>query len=145
MRNANIKIGFLFIACSLLLLYIIPYQVYDIKGQNIGSSFIPKIIAYGLFILGVLLITFSKFKPIKEVVTKSENENYFRIFLVALISLMYFFLMSLIGYLFSTIIAFSLYLRVFGEKNIWMIALLSVVGSGAIYYFFTSLFYVRLP
>lgn len=145
MRNANIKIGVLFIAYSLLVLYIIPYQVYDIKGQYIGSSFFPKMIAYGLFILGVLLIIFSKFKPIKEVVTKSENENYFRIFLVALISLMYFFLMSRIGYLFSTIIAFSLYLRVFGEKNIWMIALLSVVGSVTIYYFFTSLFYVRLP
>jgi len=146
MKNANIKIGVLFSAFALLLiLYIIPDHIYVIEQQIISSAFFVKIIAYGLLILGVLLILLSKFTTTKDVVTNSKNENYFRIFLTASISLMYFFLMSRIGYLFPTLIAFSLYLRVFGEKNIWIIALFSLVGTGTIYYVFTSLFYVRLP
>lgn len=159
MQKADLVIGILFVVFSVAVLLVIPHQVQETVGAT-GSGFMPKVVSYGLLGLGGLLILSSLFKMKKsnkekeqepheaEAEAESEeeaDENLRRISLVAAIAVAYFFLTRYIGYLYATIITLAALFVVFGEKRVWMVALLSIVGAGIIYFVFTDLFYVRLP
>ena len=157
MNKANVVIGAVFIVFSVLVLIVIPHQVRNTE-KLADSSFLPTVVSYGLLGLGVLLIITSVPGLIKQNAneqpqeTRAEEaqdgkakEHIPRIVLVAFIALGYFFLIKYIGYLIATILALAALLVIFGERRVWMVALLSVAGSGITYYIFNNLFYVRFP
>jgi len=165
MKKADVIIGSVFIVFSVVVLLIIPHQVRSTERMA-DSSFLPTVVSYGLLGLGVLLIissipglikqkaneepqeTASEAMPVQEGPAEQageEREHIPRIVLVAAIALGYFFLIKYIGYLLATTVALAALLVVFGEKRIWMVTLLSVLGAGITYYIFNNLFYVRLP
>ena len=157
MKKADVIIGTVFIVFSVVVLLIIPHQV-RVTEKLADSSFLPTVVSYGLLGLGVLLIISSipglRKQEVKEhpretaeqeTPEEKKSEHLPRVVLVAVVALGYFFLMKYIGYLPATVIALTVLFVVFGEKRVWMLALLSVAGSGITYLIFRYLFYVRLP
>jgi putative tricarboxylic transport membrane protein len=148
MKKIDLLIGIFIIFFSLLLLFIlIPnYISYSISFKDIGPQFFPRIISYGLSILGVVIVLAS----IKDKENK-KNKNLFlkksnlKIGLMFIFSIIYLYLIDLLGYLVPTIIMLGIFIRIYGEKRKVILFTIPIITSILIFIIFGRLLKMLMP
>jgi hypothetical protein len=94
--------------------------------------------------LGVLVTTsFAKRPPLEE--DPFTGILWKRIIAVTIILFLYAWLMPKVGYLISTLLLMVLLFISIGKKEIWQIALISVLTAGVTYYVFSVLLNCQFP
>ncbi|CEP68253.1 Protein of unknown function DUF1468 [Moorella glycerini] len=137
------------LSCWLLALYILlavrHFPRLTAAVEVVGSGFVPKLIAYCLVFLGAwLLVTSVLFR--KEEVTKIEigTNNLEKILLIVLL-LGFKMLLPVLTFIPGTFLFVAISLKLFGERSLKNIIIISAVATLSLYYVFHSLLRMPLP
>lgn len=113
-----------------------------IGDSGLGPEFFPKVIAVVLFVLSAMLFYGSIRNKEKKPI---YNENMRYTFMVMFVFTVYIFLISLLGYLSSTIIFAFVVITILKSKSMILKVIFSVAFPAALYLLFTYAFKVSLP
>mgnify|MGYP001957706291 FL=1 len=124
------------------------YFTANLETRNIQNttqpSFFPWIITGCLAILSFSLLLQSLLTTKRQTLKKKPAPRDL-IIIGFLISLAYFLLLPVLGFLGGNILFFAGLSRIYGEKNILKICLFSVIISIFIFYLFRNVFQIQLP
>ncbi|MFC0559418.1 tripartite tricarboxylate transporter TctB family protein [Halalkalibacter alkalisediminis] len=145
-----------------IIMFIATYSIQKMTVTNIGADFAPRLLAVGIFVLSLILLT-NSIKQVRNPQTavildeeeeeeeeQNLKESISKLSVVGTIALLigYVALIPSIGFLIMTAIYLFLQMYLLAERahrNITLFLIISVVSSGIIYYCFKSIFYLRLP
>lgn len=143
MNGKNLVFPIVIICVSAVFLFFASqFPSPSFQDSSVSSKFFPSAIAVIQIIICLCLIAGELLKRNKASESASVFSKY-SIFGAAFI-IGYAFLIYLLGYLASTLIAFFVYLAFFRNKNIWYYVT-GIVFTCVIYYVFVNVFYVALP
>ncbi len=142
MSNRNIVFPSIMIVLSAIVLFLVgQFDEPRFQDASVDAKFFPTVIAIGQIILCIALIIQHKMKKNAE----AQNPLFSKMaaFAVAFI-IGYALLISVIGYLYASLVAFTLYLVFFKVKKP-LYYLVAWVFVGCVYYLFGEVFYIALP
>ena len=158
--NKDIFASVFFIFFSITMFFA-SNSIIKLTVSRIGADFAPKLVAVGIFILGIfyLITSIKKQKQMNNLAdTKtSEKESSteekkkispLSVLLTVGLLVLYVVLMPTIGFLITTAVYlfFQMYLLAAKvERKIPLFVIISVVTSVTVYYLFKSVFYLMLP
>lgn len=142
-----------------IVMFIASYYIQQMTVTAIGADFAPKLVAGGIFVLSLILLVTSvrKAKQPAEAAGGPEEEEEvgeqgsvkpLSVAVTALLLIGYIAFMPVVGFLIMTAVYLFFQMYVLAEKaqrKVTLFIMISVVSSGAIYYCFKSIFYLRLP
>lgn len=142
MNNRNIVFPSIVIVLSAIILFVIgQFAEPRFQDASVDAKFFPTVIAIGQILLCIALIIQHKLKKSPEqldpLVTKMAT--YAVGFIIG-----YALLISQIGYLFASLVAFTVYLLFFKVKKP-LYYIVAWVFVGCVYYLFGEVFYIALP
>lgn len=113
---------------------------------GIGPGDHPQFIVIILFILGLALAVQSYFKKVSQENKKLyTKDNLIKVIAMLVLTFAYIQIMPYIGFLYLTPIYLLAAMLLFGMRN-WLVSIsVSIVFSVAMYWIFTTVFYVMLP
>ena len=125
------------------------------KGGDIGSQFLPRLIAGLMILLGVLLLIGTLRKIKSSAGAQAQEEAGDKSFMPALLSfvnlIVYVLIFKPVGFLVSTVLYLTVQMIIMspdrkpGVKKLGLWALLAVIVAVAIYFIFTKGFSLPLP
>lgn len=142
MLNRNIIFPFVVIVFSAIAFAVTTqFDKPMYQDASVDAKFFPMVISIALIIISLILMVQSKLEksPIKPQALVSKMSLFGVIFLFA-----YAVLISVLGYLFASLLAFVIYLLYF-KINKPLYYLVAVTFVLAIYYLFGEVFYISLP
>lgn len=110
---------------------------------DLGIDFYPKVIAFFLFVLSLIML-FQSMKKEKYEDTKSNPAIFITIAVIISLAV-YAFLLQFLGYPFATFIELFFLFTIFHVRPYWLAALLAFLLSMGIYLLFEKVLLVRLP
>lgn len=112
----------------------------------VGADLFPTIASAGMLICAVVILIKAIVKPkYRPPLTKEEKRDYMRVLVVAVLCIIYVYLMSAVGFLVGGIIVMALVMLVYGNKNALQIVLVSVLVPLALFCIFKFALGVQLP
>lgn len=150
--NFNTNVAIFFIVFSIVFYLLIPYQIASPKiliGRTLVGmtpTLFPRLTIIGLLCLSVLYLILSP-KLDKNISFKEEIEkrNLTKSAVIFVIIIAYTFLFESLGFVISsalTAAAVSLFL---GNRNIFILLVVTILIPISIFFIFTSVLYVSLP
>jgi len=149
-RKQDLITAVSFIIIALLIVWVaIPHGVQEpkkVKFVALSPSYYPRLIGYALLLFGACLIVKYFLSSNLSTTANGTNEyNSKRLIPIALIlSGLYFGLQSL-GFVLAPAIGLGALLWLAGERNVWVILLMSIVLPLALYIFFTKVANIPIP
>jgi len=148
-NKQDFKLGLGFLGVSLFFLYFSYIQpkapgLRVTRGGLSPQSF-PVFVLWIITFLSILLIIGSILHAPMESIKKIEKNRFIKVSIAIFFSFLYIFLMNTIGYLFSTILMFGVYIFFLGGRNWKIIIPLVIIIPVALYYFFGHFMDVLLP
>lgn len=148
-KYGDMVIGAVFVAVALGL-YVMASQLPPNLLGGVGPDFMPKIVAVGLGILGVLQIVAGLGNLKKEFEKEAEEDRpeYLRVSATIFAFGIYVFTIELVGFLPCSILYLFAQMMILAPKekrNILLFAVISVVFSTVVYFLFRSGLSVMLP
>lgn len=143
MNNRNIIFPALMIILSAVILVVIgQFAEPRFQDASVDAKFFPMVIAIAQIIICAVLILQYKAKSITD---EEENAIFSKmaVFGVAFL-IAYAFLISIVGYLIASLVAFTAYLLFFKVKKP-LYYFVAWVFVGGVYYLFGEVFYISLP
>ena len=145
-------IGILLLVFALVLylvlipLYIKPSPYGDVQERVVSSKFLPKLIAWAIGLLSVMLILQTELGKKGSANTSPLSlRTELPIVLGILICIGYILLMYFFGFIISTLLALTGFLMVFGERRPIRIVVISVCTTAFLYIAFARLLMVDFP
>ena len=149
--NTEIISGLVFIIVAAVLWLLIPSQIQTLEKSAINAQTIPRIAIGGLFLCSAgLLIQGLLSHDKKEIVITREtfhSEGFLREMrsvIFALMLIAYCFLITLLGFIISTIILVIAILLFYGARK-WYYYAIPLAMVGVVYYVFGVLLRISLP
>lgn len=154
-RFGNIYASIFLIVLSVVM-YVGTYSFGRLTVSQVGSEFVPRLAAIGIFLLSIVLliqgIKIYKQTKVQHSKTKqgksfSFNNSYSVVATIGLL-IVYVALLREIGFLVMTVLYLIAQFYVLAEKskrNFLVFSSLSVVVSFSIYYLFRYVFFLMLP
>ena len=143
----DVFIGFIFI-CLGLYTFILAGSLPLPQWDYLGPSFLPKMFAFFLMILGFVMIIKSIIflKHNKKNKKKRMNIVSTKAFISMMFFLIYALTLNFLGYIVSTFLFIFLFILYLDDKNrIWIALISSIVFTFLVYVIFTKIVYVNLP
>lgn len=141
-----------------ILVLILSLSIKKLDVSVVGSAFVPRLVAIGIFILSAKLLWdgIKKSKQATQVSTDEETKdgesqesvNYASVLMTAALMVIYVALIGPLGFLLSTILYLILQIMLFTDRAHWKIPLyvvIAILTSGSIYYIFRMVLHVMLP
>lgn len=148
--NVDQKVSVVMLVFAIVLyLYIIPTEVEEGTLSSMVSlqpSFMPKLMSLCLAVLSILLfITSAKHKNCPE--ERKDHQSYSLKRTAICIGLLfsYAYLIEILGYIISTIVAVAVLLYFFGTKNRIELIVIPIGVTLLLYWFFRGVMEVLLP
>jgi hypothetical protein len=150
--------GIFFLAFSIFIWIIVPFEISDSKHFALGPRFFPRVISLilGLVSLGFVISTYFKHKKemgrnsaaakenVKAEAGKRISFDELRAVLVFACMLIYALLMPIIGFVISSILTAGIILFILGGRK-WYYYGIVALSVLLIFYVFKYLLYVQLP
>lgn len=143
--GVNSIIGLIFISFSIFWLTMINGLPEGTKLAAYGPKFFPKIITYGIIIVSIALIIQDFISENKTTKFEYEVADVKKVLLLIALMVAYLFLMPIVGYVVTTIIALFLTLLLFGLKNKKSLILISILFPVLSNILFQTFLKVGLP
>jgi putative tricarboxylic transport membrane protein len=141
--RANLVTGIMFGIISIIIWCLIPSQIITRETATVNAKFVPSLVTAVMFFLSLALIVQSLvFKKDKDVEIHLGKEA--KMLVVFLLLIGYAVLLSLIGYVFSSIlfcVGFLLYMK----SKQWTFYVISLVAIILLKLVFTMVLQVPLP
>ena len=143
-------LGLIFAAVALALL-IYSHTQLEVSGLrvvrgNLSPQSYPNFVLYALFFLALVLMGTSLSRSTENSsIEVTSFRTYLKAFVGIALSLIYIFLMELLGYIPASIIMLIAYIIFMGGRNYKAIIPVSIVIPVLLYYFFSKLMHVLLP
>jgi hypothetical protein len=146
MKRANIIISIILIVFGVFFASLTSRLPDRNLPNTLGGAFMPWLMVILLLFLSILLLVKNIISgaEIKRVDNISLKDG-LRILLLTTIVFIYVNAMQFFGFLLTTPFFIISLMLISGSKNWKQIVLVSLAGSGAIYFFFHKLFQVPLP
>jgi putative tricarboxylic transport membrane protein len=146
MRSINYFIGLIMIVLASFVIYASKDFV-SMGTFDIGADTFPKGIAILTIILSIVLILttyfnkniFGRFKDV------FEKRGLAKVGVGLALFIIYFTIMSYIGFLISTVLFLGCYLYILGIRNWYKIIVISILTSFIVFYVFYQFFNVQIP
>ncbi|MBU8906470.1 tripartite tricarboxylate transporter TctB family protein [Desertibacillus haloalkaliphilus] len=151
----------IFMMLFALLMYISTFNMQSMAEVSVGPETVPQIVAIGIFIFSVILLLqgIKKVKsyspPVEPEGTKDETENDYSgkkslvsVLITLLLVICYVLVMPILGFIISSTLYLIVQFCFLAKRENWNIplyALIAVVVSVSVYFFFRNLFYLMLP
>ena len=137
----------LFLFAIILLFWIIPTQVRDVDTFGVSPQFFPKVLGYILLVLSVwLFIDGCLKKTVPDQKIYKINVKEIKLVLITLIIMVVYILtIELLGYLIATIMVLGILMWIYGQRNLRIVILISILLPIIISQFFTRFLHLRLP
>ncbi len=143
--------GLIFIGFSLCLLFwLIPQGIVEPKNVRyaaLSPSYYPKIIAFVLLILGVVIIIQSYFRFGKkwgdEYTLHAKGFHRTSLFIATLI--IYAGTLNILGFVLGSSLALFVSMTIAGERNYWIILGIALILPMALYLFFLKIARIPIP
>lgn len=149
--NSEIISGLVFVIVAAVLWLLIPSQIQTLEKTAINAQTIPRIAIGGLFLCSVgLLIQGLLSHDKKEIVITRESfhsdgfRREIRSLLFAAFLIIYCFLVTLLGFIVSTVLLVIAILLFYGARK-WYYYAIPIVMVGVVYYVFAVLLRISLP
>ena len=149
--NSEIISGLVFVIVAAVLWLLIPSQIQTLEKTAINAQTIPRIAIGGLFLCSVgLLIQGLLSHDKKEIVITRESihsagfRREMRSLLFAAFLIIYCFLVTLLGFIVSTVLLVIAILLFYGARK-WYYYAIPIVMVGVVYYVFAVLLRISLP
>lgn len=143
MLNRHVFFPSLVIVCSAIILVLIgQFAEPRFQDASVDAKFFPMVIAIAQVIICIALIVQHKMKSNK---TANEPPVFSRMAIFGAVFLIgYVLLISVVGYLIASLLAFTAYLVFFKIKKplFYLVAWIFVL---CVYYLFGEVFYISLP
>ncbi|WP_261815841.1 tripartite tricarboxylate transporter TctB family protein [Vibrio gallicus] len=143
MLNRHVVFPSLLIVCSAFILYFVSqFAEPRFQDASVDAKFFPAVIAIIQVLICVALIVQHK---LKKAATEAEQKIISKMAVFGILFLIgYAVLITIVGYLYASLIAFTLYLVFFKVKKplYYAVAWSFVLG---VYYLFGEVFYIALP
>lgn len=139
--NADVVTGIII----LLIAALAYYATFDFAQPKIpwtAESF-PRLICWGMAIVGTIILITGLFKGKGE--KFGDRKDVLRVLGVIAAAVLYLFVLPYVGFVPATIVLLAIALACYTNRNIRMIALVSLVSPIVIYLIFRYLLNVRLP
>lgn len=141
-----------------ILVLILSLSIQKLDVSVVGSAFVPRLVAVGIFILSAKLL-WDGIQKSKQAVAVSADEkakdgeskesaNYASVLATIALMVIYVALIGPLGFLPSTILYLILQFMLFTDRSHWKVPLyvvIAIVTSGTIYYVFRMVLHVMLP
>lgn len=139
-----------FIAIALLIIFVaIPYGVQEpkkVKFAALSPSYYPRLVGYCLLLFGVILffkaLLISNSTHATTVISTFVRSRLLPV--IAVLAALYFALQPF-GFVLAPAIALTVLLWLAGERNVFVIALMSVLLPLALYFFFVKVANIPIP
>lgn len=147
MKKAGVNsiVGLIFIALSMLWLTQIAKLPKANALEGFGPGFFPQIIVVLMLVVAVLLVITDLKDKNKTASFVIDKKSAIKLLLIVLLSAAYIFILSIAGYVISTIASVFFLLLLFGLRKKVTIALTSIIFPLGIYYLFEVALKVLLP
>lgn len=149
--NSEIISGLVFVIVAAVLWLLIPSQIQTLEKTAINAQTIPRIAIGGLFLCSAgLLIQGLLSHDKKEIVITRESfhsdgfHREMRSLLFAAFLIIYCFLVTLLGFIVSTVLLVIAILLFYGARK-WYYYAIPIVMVGVVYYVFAVLLRISLP
>lgn len=149
--NSEIISGLVFVIVAAVLWLLIPSQIQTLEKTAINAQTIPRIAIGGLFLCSAgLLIQGLLSHDKKEIVITRESfhsdgfRREMRSLLFAAFLIIYCFLVTLLGFIVSTVLLVIAILLFYGARK-WYYYTIPIVMVGVVYYVFAVLLRISLP
>lgn len=149
--NSEIISGLVFVIVAAVLWLLIPSQIQTLEKTAINARTIPRIAIGGLFLCSAgLLIQGLLSHDKKEIVITRERfhpdgfRREMRSLLFAAFLIIYCFLVTLLGFIVSTVLLVIAILLFYGARK-WYYYAIPLVMVGVVYYVFAVLLRISLP
>ncbi|MDY2970471.1 MAG: tripartite tricarboxylate transporter TctB family protein [Butyricicoccus pullicaecorum] len=149
--NSDIISGLVFVIVAAVLWLLIPSQIQTLEKTAINAQTIPRIAIGGLFLCSAgLLIQGLLAHDKKEIVITRESfhsdgfRREMRSLLFAAFLIIYCFLVTLLGFIVSTVLLVIAILLFYGARK-WYYYAIPLVMVGVVYYVFAVLLRISLP
>ena len=149
--NSDIISGLVFVIVAAVLWLLIPSQIQTLEKTAINAQTIPRIAIGGLFLCSAgLLIQGLLSHDKKEIVITRESfhsdgfRREMRALLFAAFLIIYCFLVTLLGFIVSTVLLVIAILLFYGARK-WYYYAIPLVMVGVVYYVFAVLLRISLP
>lgn len=149
--NSEIISGLVFVIVAAVLWLLIPSQIQTLEKTAINAQTIPRIAIGGLFLCSAgLLIQGLLSHDKKEIVITRESfhsdgfRREIRSLLFAVFLIIYCFLVTLLGFIVSTVLLVIAILLFYGARK-WYYYAIPIVMVGVVYYVFAVLLRISLP
>ncbi len=149
--NSEIISGLVFVIVAAVLWLLIPSQIQTLEKTAINAQTIPRIAIGGLFLCSAgLLIQGLLSHDKKEIVITRESfhsdgfRREMRSLLFAAFLIIYCFLVTLLGFIVSTVLLVIAILLFYGARK-WYYYAIPLVMVGVVYYVFAVLLRISLP
>lgn len=116
------------------------------------AAFWPRIVAYGIIILGVIILINAvlglrkeKAAPAKEKKAAKEKPNYLRVLAIIAVLIIYYFLFTKFSYTIATMLLMISTSAILGYRNWKVLIPTAVILSVVLYLAFSQLFHVHFP
>ena len=119
------------------------------SADTLGAAFFPRLVAVIIIILGASIIIGALPKKEDEKAaqekTTSKSISYGKVMAIIGMLFGYYFLLTNIGYIFSTFLMIAVGAYILNYKNMKVTLIVSACISTTLYLVFTKVFYIRFP
>lgn len=146
--------GAIICALGLALVLVTPYQVSGQQAGRIGSATLPVALAYGLLLLGAILLATS-LRPVGGQAAEASDPTapppgrmLFRILApLAFVAATYAYILLIpgLGYVVATALLTAALMVLFGERRWWLVAVLAILLPLGLQLFFQKVMVIYLP
>lgn len=153
LSNSKVKESLLFITIAIVILLYSLINHYTTKDLQWGLSpyLFPLLVSVFMISISISLfvegIKDEKLRKKEEInkVEKKEKVYWKEVIFVIFISLVYYLVMDIIGFIFSTTLFLVILFVFLGERRKWILVLISLSTTAIIYFIFSVLLHVMLP
>ncbi len=145
--NINLFAGIFCLAKSALFLYASwTYPKLDRADLIVSARMFPKIVSVGMLVSSVAIILQALLKPQpRGAYTGEEKREYLRVLIVIALCVAYVLVMPFLGFLIASVIFTAAAQIIFGNRNIPVLILVSILFPAALYAAFRYGLSVLLP
>ena len=145
-KNKNLISGLLGLILSIIFLYLIS-SFPQSTNNSVGPDFFPRILAYGLGIFSLLLVTSTWTSEVVEnfEVFTFKNLGIRRAFFSLIVTVIYCLLMETFGFIACTIIYLCILMFMLKERNYLLMIVSSCLISSVIFIIFNVFLNITLP